>query len=124
MGLMAAGFAAMAWVAPPATWAQTAPVEVTDFAIGPADAKVQMIEYASFTCPHCASFHANVFKPLKADYIDTGKVLIEYHEVYFDQMGLLGAMLAGACLRVSRRYCHREGDPQSDDKCQNSIPSA
>lgn len=94
MGLMAAGFAAMAWVAAPATWAQTAAVEVTDFAIGPADAKVQMIEYASFTCPHCASFHANVFKALKADYIDTGKLRFEYREVYFDRYGLWAAMMA------------------------------
>ena len=35
-----------------------------------------------------------MFPKLKANYIDTGKVRIEYHEVYFDQMGLLGAMVA------------------------------
>lgn len=70
------------------------PVEVTDFAIGPEDAKVKMIEYASFTCPHCADFHNNVFKALKADYIDTGKVRFEYREVYFDRYGLWAAMMA------------------------------
>jgi protein-disulfide isomerase len=63
-------------------------------AIGPVDAKVTIIEYASFTCPHCANFHAAVFKPLKADYIDTGKVRFEFREVYFDRYGLWGAMTA------------------------------
>jgi protein-disulfide isomerase len=63
-------------------------------ALGPADAKVTIIEYASFTCPHCASFHESVFKPLKADYIDTGKVRFEFREVYFDRYGLWAAMTA------------------------------
>ncbi len=67
---------------------------IKDFALGSPDAKVKIVEYLSFTCPHCEHFHAEIFPKLKADYIDTGKVLIEYHEVYFDQMGLLGAMLA------------------------------
>ena len=72
-----------------------APIDaIKDFALGSPDAKVKMVEYLSFTCPHCAHFHAEVFPKLKAEYIDTGKVMIEYHEVYFDQMGLLGAMLA------------------------------
>lgn len=71
-----------------------APIEITDFGIGPADAKVKIIEYASFTCPHCASFHANVFGQLKTDYIDTGKVRFEYREVYFDRYGLWAAMIA------------------------------
>ncbi len=72
-----------------------APIDaIKDFALGSPDAKVKIVEYLSFTCPHCEHFHAEILPKLKADYIDTGKVLIEYHEVYFDQMGLLGAMLA------------------------------
>lgn len=80
--------------------AQTAPaaepaaVEITDFGLGPADAKVKIIEYASFTCPHCANFHANVFGQLKTDYIDTGKLRFEFREVYFDRYGLWAAMIA------------------------------
>jgi protein-disulfide isomerase len=74
-------------VAPPAD-------AIKDYALGSPDAKVKIVEYLSFTCPHCEHFHAEIFPKLKADYIDTGKVMIEYHEVYFDQMGLLGAMLA------------------------------
>ncbi len=74
--------------------AETAPIEVVDYGIGPEDAKVKIIEYASFTCPHCAHFHADVFPKLKADYIDTGKIRFEYREVYFDRYGLWAAMIA------------------------------
>ncbi|NBE07206.1 DsbA family protein [Paragemmobacter ruber] len=72
----------------------TTAVEITDFSLGPADAKVQITEYASFTCPHCATFHANVWPQLKADYVDTGKVRFTYREVYFDRYGLWAAMVA------------------------------
>ena len=76
--------------APPAATA----IVVPDMVIGNKDAKVTMIEYASFTCPHCAQFHKDVFKPLKADYIDTGKIKFVYREVYFDRNGLWAAMVA------------------------------
>ena len=74
--------------------APAAAVEVKDFSLGPADAKVEVIEYASFTCPHCAAFHADVYPKLKADYIDTGKIKFTYREVYFDKYGLWAAMVA------------------------------
>jgi protein-disulfide isomerase len=39
----------------------TRPVSPPDMALGPADAKVTITEYASPTCPHCADFNAKVF---------------------------------------------------------------
>jgi protein-disulfide isomerase len=74
--------------------AEAAAVTVPDLIIGPADAKVKITEYASYTCPHCATFHDAVFKPLKADYIDTGKVQFTFREVYFDRYGLWASMIA------------------------------
>lgn len=70
------------------------PASIVDYGIGAMDAKVKIIEYASFTCPHCANFHSDVYPKLKADYIDTGKVRLEYREVYFDRYGLWAAMMA------------------------------
>jgi protein-disulfide isomerase len=67
---------------------------VPDMVLGDADAPVKVIEYASFTCSHCANFHDAVFDKLKANYIDTGKVHFTYREVYFDRYGLLAAMIA------------------------------
>lgn len=69
-------------------------VEITDFSMGSADAPVKITEYASFTCPHCATFHSTVWPQLKSDYIDTGKVHFTYREVYFDRYGLWAAMVA------------------------------
>ncbi|MBT8457744.1 MAG: DsbA family protein [Alphaproteobacteria bacterium] len=67
---------------------------VADMRIGNPDATVTVIEYASFTCPHCRSFHEGPFKELKADYIDTGRINFVYREVYFDRFGLWAGMLA------------------------------
>ncbi len=74
--------------------AQDATVEIPDMILGDANAPLEMIEYASFTCPHCASFHADVWPQLKADYIETGKVKFIYREVYFDRFGLWASMIA------------------------------
>ncbi len=65
-----------------------------DFSLGSPDAPVKIVEYASYTCPHCADFHAAAFKKLKAEYIDTGKVHFTLREVYFDRYGLWAAMVA------------------------------
>lgn len=67
---------------------------VQDMAMGNPDATVTVVEYASFTCPHCASFHANNFKQLKIDYIDTGKINFVYRDVYFDRYGLWASIVA------------------------------
>ena len=45
-----------------------------DMSLGDPNAKVKMVEYASVTCSHCASFNNEVFPAFKAKYIDTGKV--------------------------------------------------
>lgn len=45
-----------------------------DMTIGDPAAPVQLIEYASLTCSHCAAFHAEAFPRLKADYIDTRRI--------------------------------------------------
>ena len=62
--------------------------------LGAEDAPVEVIEYASFTCPHCANFHETVFDQLKANYIDTGKVKFTYREVYFDKYGMWASLIA------------------------------
>ena len=90
-----AGLLPMTTTAQEAT-TETAPaaVEIQDFSVGSPDATVKVVEYASFTCPHCAAFHANVWPQLKTNYVDTGKVQFTYREVYFDRYGLWAAMVA------------------------------
>ncbi|UWQ95980.1 DsbA family protein [Rhodobacteraceae bacterium M385] len=68
--------------------------EVIEMSKGNPDSGVTLIEYASFTCPHCRSFHANVMPQLTRDYIDTGLINFVYREVYFDRYGLWAGMVA------------------------------
>lgn len=67
---------------------------VVEMAMGSEDAPVTLIEYASFTCPHCASFHVGPGARLKSEYVDTGKVRFIYRDVYFDRPGLWASMVA------------------------------
>ena len=71
-----------------------APVELVEMFIGSEDAPITVIEYASFTCPHCANFHAQVYGDLVENYVDTGHIRFVLREVYFDRYGLWAGMVA------------------------------
>jgi len=70
------------------------PGELPDLALGPADAKVVVVEYASMTCGHCANFHNKVFPEFKKKYIDTGKVRFIMREFPLDNLAAAASMLA------------------------------
>ena len=61
---------------------------------GEADAPLTVIEYASFTCPHCADFAEDQAVKIKRDFVDTGKVKFISRDVYFDRYGLWASMIA------------------------------
>ena len=56
--------------------------------IGSAEAKVTVKVFSSLTCPHCATFHANIFEKLKKEYIDKGSVRFEHHAFPLDLAAL------------------------------------
>ncbi|GEO13087.1 DsbA family protein [Microvirga aerophila] len=70
------------------------PGPLGDVALGPADAKVTIIEYASLTCSHCAAFHKESWPELKKRYVDTGKVRFILREFPLDPLATAGFMLA------------------------------
>ena len=99
LGLL--GAAGAAALMPGAALAQNAPVQdlavpgpLGDVWLGPADAKVTIIEYASLTCSHCATFHKDTYPKLKERYIDTGKVRFTLREFPLDPLATAGFMLA------------------------------
>ncbi len=65
-----------------------------DVVVGKADAPVTIVEYASLTCTHCATFHNEVYPELKTKYIDTGKVKFILREFPLDALAAAGFMLA------------------------------
>jgi protein-disulfide isomerase len=75
------------------------PVSLPDMALGPANAQVNITEYASLTCPHCAAFNRDVFPKIKSAYIDTGKVHYVFREFPRDIKDAAGSMLARSIAR-------------------------
>ena len=55
---------------------------------GQQNAKITIITYESLTCSHCADFHNNVYPELKAEFIDTGLVRIEFRHFPLDLAAL------------------------------------
>jgi protein-disulfide isomerase len=70
------------------------PPALGEMSLGPADAKVTVIEYASASCPHCANFYKDTFPQLKKDYIDTGKVRFIFREFPHNDPALAAFMIA------------------------------
>ncbi|RDI55151.1 DsbA family protein [Microvirga subterranea] len=99
--LIATSFPALAQNVAPADLATEGPLG--DVALGPKDAKVTIIEYASLTCSHCAAFHKETWPELKKRYIDTGKVRFVLREFPLDPLATAGFMLA-RCDGESKYY--------------------
>jgi len=67
-----------------------------DMVIGNPDSDVTLIEYASFTCGHCANFHKSVYPEIKRKYIDTGKIRFVFRELPTppQQLSYIGSVIA------------------------------
>ncbi len=70
------------------------PQALPDMVLGDPAAPVTIVEYASMTCPHCATFHETTLPKLKEKYIDTGKVKLIFREFPFDPRAAAAFMLA------------------------------
>lgn len=71
--------------------------------VGSPDAPITIIEYASLTCPHCASFHANTYPELKKQWIDTGRAKLVFRHFPLDGLGLRAAAVSN-CLEGDRHF--------------------
>jgi protein-disulfide isomerase len=70
------------------------PVSLPDMALGPKDAAVTVVEFASMTCGHCANFNETVFPKIKTEFIDTGKIRYVFREFPLDIKAAAGSMLS------------------------------
>ena len=74
-----------------------------DEVLGKDDAPVTIIEYASMTCSHCATFHTTTYPTLKSKYIDTGKVKYILREFPLDPLAA-GAFMLARCAGKDKYY--------------------
>ncbi|MEM0900531.1 MAG: DsbA family protein [Pseudomonadota bacterium] len=61
---------------------------------GDEEAPVTVVEYASMTCGHCATFHNETWPQLEEEYVKTGKVRFIVREFPFDPRAAAAFMLA------------------------------
>lgn len=64
------------------------------FRMGNPDAKVKLVEFASFTCSHCRDFHKEAQEKLKPTYVKTGQVSYEYRPFMLNVYDFAVAQLA------------------------------
>ncbi len=76
------------------------PGPLGDVWLGKADAPVTIVEYASLTCGHCASFHTGTLPELKKKYIETGKVRLVFREFALNQLDAAVYMLTRCALNA------------------------
>jgi len=65
-----------------------------DKVIGSAAAKVEVIEYASLACSHCAKFYTDILPTIKKEYIDTGKARLIYRDFPHNEPALAASVVA------------------------------
>ncbi len=80
-----------------------APGPLEEHVLGNADAPVTIVEYASMTCSHCATFHNRTYPELKKRYIETGKVKYILREFPIDPLAA-GAFMLARCAGKDRYY--------------------
>jgi protein-disulfide isomerase len=86
--LIGTGLPALGWTAsglalaavPTIARAAALPAAEGDMALGSPKAKVQVVEYASLSCTHCAHWNNEVFPVFKTQFINTGKVRYVFRE--------------------------------------------
>ncbi len=69
--------------------------------LGDVNAKLQVEEWFSFTCSHCAAFAADDFPDIKAKLIDTGKMHYTFREFPRDRLDLAAACVARSLPAIS-----------------------
>ncbi|CAA7622940.1 DsbA family protein [Magnetospirillum sp. UT-4] len=76
-----------------------------DQVMGKADAPLTIIEYASTTCGHCATFHKTTLPEIKKNWVDTGKARLIYRDFPTGPAGLsIGASMIPHCAGPDRYF--------------------
>jgi protein-disulfide isomerase len=77
------------------------------YVLGNPKAKVRLVEYLSYSCPHCAHFTGEASAPLKAKYVSKGTVAVEFRNAVRDRFDFAAALLA-RCGGAQRFFAQNE----------------
>ena len=94
--------------AKPVDWTKTVTrTPAGSYVMGNPAAKVRLVEFMSYTCPHCAEFTAEATAPMMRDYIARGTVAFKLRNAVRDPLDLAMA-LATRCGPATRFLGHHE----------------
>jgi len=85
------------------------------YLVGNPNAPVKLIEYVSYTCPHCAHFETEADAPLKLTFIAGGKGSVEYRSLIRNKIDVAVSLLV-ACGPISRFQANHAAFLRSQDK--------
>lgn len=85
-------FAAVA-IAATGNWGATVAETKGGHVMGNPAAKTKVIEFVSYTCPHCAHFEEEAGGAIKLGWVQTGKVAVEVRHIVRDPIDLTAAIL-------------------------------
>jgi protein-disulfide isomerase len=118
---------AFAQTAPPSPdAAAAADPRLGERAIGRADAPVQVLEFFSLTCSHCAAFYRDTMPQVKQRLVEPGTVRFVYRDFPLDRLALAAAVVArslpaeryepfvGALLAAQDRWAFTRGDSMDE----------
>ena len=71
---------------------------------GSDNAKVTVKVFSSLTCPHCASFHTEIFNKLKSDFVDKGLVKFEHHAFPLDLAALNAELIVRCAVDENKQF--------------------
>jgi protein-disulfide isomerase len=109
--ILAAALGAMTLVAaakPATDWSKhVSQTPAGAFVLGNPAAQTRLIEYVSYTCPHCAHFTNEASGPLRTRYVANGRTVIEIRHAVRDPIDLVATLLA-RCTGPSRFFAAHE----------------
>lgn len=91
--------------------------------LGNPAAPVKLIEYVSYTCPHCAQFQRQADAPMRIAYLQPGKVLVEVRHLVRDPVDMTVALLTN-CGAPGRFFANHNLFLQSQDRWIAPLASA
>lgn len=87
--------------AKPVDWTRTVAATPAGFMIGNPKAPVKLVEYGSYTCPHCRVFQQEAMSALRAKYIASGRISFEFRSFVRNGPDYAASLLA-ACEGVPK----------------------
>lgn len=90
-------------------------ISKSDHVLGLRTAPLAVIEYASLTCPYCASFHNKTLPRIAKPWITTGRMSLTFRHYPLDGMSLRAALVAEAIENekdffdfISKLFAHQD----------------